>query len=283
MLMFSYPERDLFIRSDVMHRALPTLAKKKRAFADEGMLTTTDYLEIRTFAEAVRDKIAALAPRDMIDVQGFMWSTLGHRALWFGGFSYRSDAGQTQDMLEIFRARDVYAVGYGFEPPIRALVADQVKLNVEDRKKGAARIEAAASSSKEAETLNAFVEMAARPGEWVIAKSTYYQEQSILRIRGVASVRGEVGFDPELGQTVSVIWSDPVDVGLSNKAFNKLAGTLVALPLAEALDVFGSEEIVVQPRENRDPVGPKPSTKVGPPPVQPDLPKNLILYGPPGT
>jgi hypothetical protein len=70
MLMLSYPDRDIFVRSDVLHRARPALAGKKHAFDDEGMLTTTGYLEIRTFAEAIREKIAVLVPRDMIDVPG---------------------------------------------------------------------------------------------------------------------------------------------------------------------------------------------------------------------
>lgn len=54
MLMLSYPDRDIFVRSDVLHRARPALTGKQHAFEDEGMLTTTGYLEIRAFAEAIR-------------------------------------------------------------------------------------------------------------------------------------------------------------------------------------------------------------------------------------
>lgn len=186
-------------------------------------------------------------------------------------------------MLESFRARSIYAVGYGRDPSIQALIADQVRLKGEERKKAASRIDAAASSSREAEALKAFVELAARPNELVIAKSTYFQEQSILRIRGVACVRGDVGFQPDLGHTVSVTWSDPVDVRLSNKSFNKLAGTLAALPLAEALDVLGSDEVSVSERKREEGIQPEQHVILDPLPVQPDLPKNLILYGPPGT
>jgi hypothetical protein len=66
----------------------------------------------------------------------------------------------------------------------------------------------------------AFVELAARPGGVVIAKSTFYQQQNMLRLRGAAVVRGDVGFDPELGHTVAVEWREPVEVRLAlGKAF----------------------------------------------------------------
>ena len=242
ILMLSYPERDIYVRSDVFSRARQALAKKA-GFEDEGYLTTGGYRDLRAFAEAVGDAIEQLEPADMIDVQGFLWGVFSNSDLWFGGVSYKDEAGHHNDMLGRFRESSVYAVGYGSEAAIRDLVDGATKLRAEERKERAARIEATASTSTEAVAVNAFVELAARPGSVIIAKSTYFHQQSILRIRGVASVRGDVGFDPELGHTVAVDWRELIDVRLALKSFGKLAGTLVALKLAEALDVLGAEEV----------------------------------------
>ena len=197
ILMLSYPERDIYVRSDDFSRARQALAKKA-GFEDEGLLTTGGYRDLRAFAEAVKDGIEQLEPADMIDVQGFLWAVFSHSDLWFGGVSYRDEAGHHNDMLGRFRGSGAYAVGYGKDAAIRDLVAGAAKLRADERRERAARIEAAVSKSAEAAAVNAFVELAARPGSVVIAKSTYFHQQSILRVRGLARVRGDVGFDPEL-------------------------------------------------------------------------------------
>ena len=172
ILMLSYPERDIYVRSDDFSRARQALAKKA-GFEDEGTLTTGGYRDLRAFAEAVSDGIEQLEPVDMIDVQGFLWAVFSHSDLWFGGVRYRDEAGRHNDMLGRFRERGVYAVGYGRDAAIRDLVAGAAKLRADERKERAAQIEAAASTSAEAAAVNAFVELAARPGSVLIAKSTY--------------------------------------------------------------------------------------------------------------
>ena len=192
ILMLTFPERDIYVRSDVFHRARQVLAKKP-AFEDEGMLSTPAYRELRSFAEAVRDGIETLEPADMIDVQGFLWAVFSHSDLWFGGVTYTDESG-AHDMLDRFRERGVYAVGWGENPDLRELVAGAGSLKTEERKARADQIGAAAASRAEAAALQAFVELAARPRSILVVKSTYWREQSILRVRGVAIIDGNQGF-----------------------------------------------------------------------------------------
>jgi hypothetical protein len=157
---------------------------------------------------------------------------------------FRRQAVRHIDMLGRFREQEVYAVGYGRDPAIRNLVTGAAKLRAEERRERAREIARLAASDAEGKAVAAFVELAAKPGGVVIAKSTFYQQQSTLRLRGAAVIRGDVGFDPELGHTVAVEWRDPVEVRLAlGKAFARLAGTLVALKLADALDVLGADEV----------------------------------------
>ena len=163
ILMLSFPERDVFVRSDLFHRARQALAKKA-AFEDEGPLGTGGYRELRAFAEAVRDAIDELGPADMIDVQGFLWAIFGQSELWFGGVSYRDEGGRHNDMLARFRERDVYAVGYGRDPAIRDLVSGAAKLRADQRSERTREIGRLAASDAEGKAVAAFVELAARPG-----------------------------------------------------------------------------------------------------------------------
>jgi hypothetical protein len=84
MLWLTYPEREIFVRSELFNRARSALGARA-APSDEALLSTSAYAHLRDFAEAVRDGIADLEPADMIDVQSFLWCVFQHLDVWFGG------------------------------------------------------------------------------------------------------------------------------------------------------------------------------------------------------
>jgi hypothetical protein len=288
ILMLTFPDRELVIRSDAIGRAVQALAKRP-AFDEQAPLTTEAYRYLREFADAVRTSIAELAPADMTDVQGFLWSIFSQSDLWFGGVTYDQGSDRA-DMLPAFRQAGIYGVGYGDQEPLRSLVADAPQLSTEDRKQRAQQIAANATDRAEATSLTNFIELAARPGSTVIAKSTYADKGgSAIRIRASAVTKPGTGFDAKFGHTVDVEWSSDVDLRLRLKAFGKVSGTLAPIKLADALDILGAEAILGTESDKapREPLSPTVEPPTAPPPIAiietPALPKNLILYGPPGT
>lgn len=285
ILMLSFPDRDLVIRSDAMSRAVQALAKRPFGFGTD-LMTTEEYRSFRTFAEVLRQEVAGLAPADMVDVQGFIWGVFSNSELWFAGVTY-----DRQDMLDAFRQRGVYAVGFGGQDPLRTLVAGAAQLPTAERKARAQEI-AAAAGKAEAAALTNFVELAARPGSIVLAKSTYAQgKDSVIRIRGAGSVaKAPPSFEEAFGHAVAVDWFGEADLRLRLKALDKVAGTLTPIRLAEALDILGAEIAAKPGNAGADDDAGTGSAKGEAPPVpfsslaaQPTLPKNVILYGPPGT
>jgi hypothetical protein len=287
ILMLSYPDRDLVVRSDAMSRALQCLTKNSDALAAP-VLTTEEYRTCRSVAEALRQDLSALKPADMVDVQGFIWSVFSIPDVWFGGVKYGDD-----DMLPRFQAAQVYAIGFGTEPGVRSLMAGAAELAADERKRRAQAI-AGATERNASVALANLIELAARPGSIVLAKATYADPKakvSIVRVRGVARTgKPPTGYDDALGHTIPVEWLGNADLRIKTKAFNKIAATLAQIKLADALDIIGGEEAgaIEEAGSIAGPATAPPTTEetavlAAPPAAQPALPKNLILYGPPGT
>ncbi|MBY0336475.1 MAG: AAA family ATPase [Acetobacteraceae bacterium] len=288
MLWLAYPEREVFVRSELFNRARSALGAKATS-GDDALLSTTGYADLRGFAESVRDGIAELEPADMIDVQSFLWCVFQHPDVWFGGATY-----DAKDMLPTFRDRGIYAVGYGGSDALRPLLAGAEKLNAEERKARTATIATLGTSKPEVQALSAMMELAARPGAIIVAKASFFHagaKESVIRIKGIATKSEGAGYDAELGHFVNVAWRAPVFADINaGKFYPLVGGTLASLKLAEALSLLGGDELA--------PIQKPPVSKVAEPPeaanceqplsVAPaapslDLPKNLILYGPPGT
>ena len=70
--------------------------------------TTVEYGQARELAEAVREGLRHLGPRDMIDVQSFCWAVFSHPRIWFGGVKYDG----WNEMLEPCREAGVFATNY---------------------------------------------------------------------------------------------------------------------------------------------------------------------------
>ena len=286
ILMLSYPDRDLVIRSDAISRALQCLTKSSSAFAAP-VLTTEEYRTCRSVAEALRQKLSALRPVDMVDVQGFIWCVFSIPDVWFAGVKY-----EDEDMLPHFQEARVYGVGFGREPGVQSLVNGAAELPANERKLRTEAIARVAETNASVALAN-FVELAARPGSIILAKATYADAKakiSIVRIRGVACTgKPPTGYNDTLGHTVPVEWLGNADLRIKNKAFNKIAATLAPIKLGDALDIIGGEEVGL-PTEKEDNADPPslPAAKeaavlLSPVPAPPALPKNLILYGPSGT
>lgn len=275
ILMLSYPDRDLVIRSDAMSRTLQCLAENSDALVAP-VLTTEEYRTCRSVAEALRQDLSALKPADMVDIQGFIWSVFSIPDVWFGGVRHGDD-----DMLPRFQEARVYGVGFGAEPGVRSLVAGAAELAPGERKRRAQAI--ASTTEKNASVaLTNFIELAARPGSIVLAKATYADataKVSIVRVRGIARTgKPPTGYDDALGHTIPVEWLGNADLRIRTKAFNKIAAALAPIKLADALDIIGGEEAAAT-----EETGGSAAVPPSPPSAQPALPKNLILYGPPGT
>jgi hypothetical protein len=282
MLWLTYPGREIFVRSELFNRARSALGARA-APSDEALLSTSAYADLRGFAEVVRDGIADLEPLDMIDVQSFLWCVFQHSDVWFGGATYGN-----KDMLPAFRARGVYAVGYGSSEALRPLLADVEKLTTEKKKALIEKIGTLSASKPEKQTLTAFVELAAKPGAVIIAKSSFYHasaKESVIRIKGAATKGEGGGYDAELRHFVKVDWGEPVSVDLNGgKFFPRVGGTLASLKLADALELLGGDKLPLADEKQADkPPAPPPLPPSPPPAPVLDLPKNLILFGPPGT
>ena len=287
ILMLSYPERELVIRSDAVSRAMQSLAKRPLS-EEDGPLTTEGYRGLREFAEAVRTGVEELGPADMVDVQGFIWGVFSHSDIWFGGVTY-DHAGSRADMLPAFREKGIYAVDCGGEEPVRKLVTGAGQLQQAERKARTQRI-AATVGKAEAAAFGNFIELAARPGSVVVPKGTYTDGGgSAIRIRGSALTRSETSYDERLGHTLSVEWREEADIRLRLKAFGKVASTLVAVKLPEALEILGADLITPSREKAGGEANVTDEARTAPATLapltlaaRPTLPKNLVLYGPPG-
>jgi MoxR-like ATPase len=237
-LWLTYPDEHFFVRPELYNRARKILTG---AVAEgQGEVMTTDYYRSALdFAMALRDGLGPLNPRDMIDVQGFCWGVYSRNKIWFGGKSY----GGTRDMLPEFISRQVYAIGFGRQEDIAALLKDVPVLDKETRVARRQELESKSAQPSERKALVNFFDLASAPGSIVLAKSTWFDkglEQSLLRISGVCRTGDHVSFDENLGHQVSVEWlSTPNHVVQAQDYFPGLATTLTSHPLEKALDIIG--------------------------------------------
>ena len=240
-LWLSDPQHYFFIRSDVVNRAARILG----GGVLEGqvqIMTSKYYSRVMDFAQTVRSDIAELRPRDMIDVQGFLWGAFHQAYIWCGGKSY----GSTRDMFPAFFEKGVYGVGFAGRPEI----AEYFQGDISALKKDGARRQEfmALLNPKEQKALAQFIELLASPDSVLLAKSSYYDKkvgQSLVRISGVCVTRKKYTFDSEIGHLISADWlSRPEYVVPAGSYFPKIEPTLVKLPLEDALALIGPESIV---------------------------------------
>jgi MoxR-like ATPase len=196
------------------------------------------YEGAQQFASNLRDALAPLNPRDMIDVQGFCWGIFSRNKIWFGGKSY----GGTRDMLPEFIARKVYAIGFGRRPEIAELLKGVPTIDREARAERRNELMSKCERANERNALASFFDLLCAPGSILLAKSTWYDkglEQSLVKISAVCRTGDHVSFDEQIGHQVSVEWlSTPDYVVEASSYFPKLAPTLAPQSIEEALDII---------------------------------------------
>lgn len=285
MLWLSDPDTEFVVRPDVLNR-MRRVATGAAAPAGDGLITTIEYVQARDLASALRQELADLKPRDMIDVQGFCWVLFGVGKIWFGGTSYGD-----KDVFPAFVARGVFGIGYARRTEVAEILKDVASCTKEERVERRQRLERMLSDNAEKAAVLNFFDLASAPGSLIIAKSVYYHQgdkASMIRIRGVGRTQEAVSFDQELGHLISVHWLSQPDVKrrLRGSSFAQVNKTLSGLTPERALDVLGAEQ--EKPPKPVDapmpkPVDVPPPKAVTQPKAKVDLPLNLILYGPPGT
>jgi MoxR-like ATPase len=238
VLWLTYPDEHFFVRPELYNRATRVLMGSSPK--GQGEVMTSDYYQsARQFATSMRDALAELSPRDMIDVQGFCWGVFSRNKIWFGGKSY----GGTRDMLPEFMARQVYAVGFGKRDEIVALLKGVPSLDKATRLARRNELVSKCEKTNERNALVNFFDLLSAPGSILLAKSTWYDkglEQSLLKISAVCRTGDHVAFDEEIGHQVSVEWlSTPDHVVEASDYYPVLAPTLTSHPLEDALDIIG--------------------------------------------
>lgn len=211
-------------------------------------MTNEYYSSAVQFAANLRDALAELNPRDMIDVQGFCWGVFSHDAIWFGGKSY---GGGRRDMLPEFMKRQVYAIGFGRRDEIATLLKDIPSLDKNARSVRREELKSKCENTNERNALVNFFDLASAPGSILLAKSNWFDrglEQSLLRISAVCRTGDHVAYDEVLGHQISVEWlSTPDHVVEADEYFPRLASTLTLHNLEEALDIIGLSPPRVHP------------------------------------
>ena len=245
MLWLTDPNRQFFVRPEMYNRA----AKALLGSTPEGqgnVMSSAYYRDAVDFARTIHGRLGELGPRDMIDVQGFLWSVFGQARIWFGGKTY----GGNIDMLPEFLERGVYAVGFGREPDVVDILEGVSKLSGKDREERLHMLESSDLRSNAKDALTRFIKLVAEPAETiVIAKSTYAKgTQSVLRVAAVGRTGDAMPFDPEVGHQIQMEWlcEPTVDLDLSG-GFGSVASTLNPLPVAEALEMIGADELEPEP------------------------------------
>ena len=245
-LWLSDPQHHFFIRPEVVNRAARILT----GGVLEGqvqVMTSAYYSRVLALTQTVRSDIAELRPRDMIDVQGFLWGVFSRASIWFGGKSY----GGSHDMFPTFLEKGVYGVGW----PTRLEIAKYFREDISALKKGQrdARQQEFMEhlSPEERKGLAPFIKLLASPDSVLLAKSTWYDkgvEQSLFRISGVCVTGKGYTFDSKDGHLIPVNWLSRQDyVAPSGSYFPKIVSTLAELPLEDALTLIGPEPIESYP------------------------------------
>jgi hypothetical protein len=315
ILWLADPNRQFFVRPEMYNRAAKALLGSTPE--GQGNVMSSAYYRVAVdFARTIHGRLGELGPRDMIDVQGFLWSVFGQTRIWFGGKTY----GGNIDMLPEFLERGVYAVGFGREPDVVKILDGVSKLSRQDREERLHMLEISGLKSNAKDALAGFINLVAEPAETiVIAKSTFAKgTQSVLRIAAVGRTGDALPYDPEVGHQTQMKWlCEPgVDLDLSG-GFNSVASTLNSLPVAEALEMIGADELghaidtlldePDEPESSRPVPEPEPAL-MPPPEIQPSYAvedfrrdtglsaerlqgwqarlqrkRHMVFHGPPGT
>ena len=261
-LWLSDPQHHFFIRSEVVKRAASILTGRVLE-GQRQIMTSAYYGHVLEFTQTLRSDIAELGPRDMIDVQGFLWGTFSRPDIWLGDCNY--DDG-SRDMFPAFVEKGVYGVGFAPRPEI----AEYFRKDTSALKKDGPRRQEfmALLDSKEQKGLVPFGELLASPDSILLATSSSYDKEEghpLVRISGVCVTRTGYTFDSEDGHLIAADWlSQPGYVAPSGSYYPKIASTLVKLPLEDALTLIGPEPI--------KPSGQGTSTALPPPKVEREFP-----------
>lgn len=242
MLWLAEPERQFFLQPELYNQAARALLGGV-AEGQGGIMSTAYYLRARELAETLAGQLASagLRPRDMIDVQGFLWGAFNKGQLWFGGYSY----GQHTNMLPEFLSRSVYATNWGSRAEVAELFKEGDTLSPDERKARRTELDNVLTQVGESKTLTALFDLVGRPGSLLLAKSVTYDQkakQSVIRISGVAETKGVYKFDEKLGHQLQVEWLSELSEKfvLPGRLYPLLNGTLASLSIADALDAFSN-------------------------------------------
>src|SRR5262249_25740979 len=235
------------------------------------VMTSAYYQAALQFATNLRDALAELNPRDMIDVQGFCWGIFSRNKIWFGGKSY----GGTRDMLPEFMARQVYAIGFGKRDEIAALLKGVPSLDKDARLARRNELISKCEKTSERNALVNFFDLLSATGSILLAKSTWYDkglEQSLLKISGVCRTGDHIAYDEEIGHQVSVEWlSTPDYVVEASEYYPVLAPTLAPHSLEDALDIIGLNAPRAKPSTPTETEEGKEAEDLGAKPASPSL------------
>ena len=238
-LWLTYPNQHFFVRREIYNRANRNLTGSV-AEGQSPVMTTAYYMSAVEFATGLREQIAELDPRDMIDVQGFCWCAFRQNQIWFGGKTYDRNT----DMLPEFIDRQVYAIGFAQRDEIAELLQDVPSLGKEARELRKTQLEEKCKDAKagERKALLSFFDLLAAPGSILLAKSSWFDQglkQSLLRISGVCKTGSKASYDKNIGHQVSVEWlSTPEHTVEAKDYFSDVAHTLTVHPLEKVLDII---------------------------------------------
>ena len=240
-LWLSDPQRHFFIRLEVVNRAARILTGGVLE-AQGQVMTSAYYSRVLTLAQTVLSDIEDLRPRDMIDVQGFLWGVFSQASIWFGGKSYGR-----RDMFPTFWEKGIYGVGWAKRMEIAEYFREDISALNKDQRDARQQELMALLSPEEQKGLVPFIKLLSSPDSVLLAKSTWYDKgvkQSLFQISGCCVTGKEYTFDSEDGHLISVDWlSRPDYVAPSGSYFPKIAPTLVELPLEDALTLIGPDPI----------------------------------------
>ena len=206
-------------------------------------MSTAYYIRAREFAGALAAQLATadLQPRDMIDVQGFLWGHLMQVAFGLAA----TPTGSTRTCCLSSSRGQVYATDWGCRPEIAEFFKDIEKLSADDRKTRRAELENALAQVGERKALTTLFDLVGRPGSLLPGVSVTYDQktkQSVIRISGAAETRRGYSFDEKLGHELKVRWRSQISqiFVLPGRLFPLLNGTSASLPTADALDAFST-------------------------------------------
>lgn len=296
ILWLSFPDQYFYLRPNLYNHLVRCLTGS--APEGSGHIMSSGYYEAASnFIIALSEKIHDLKPRDMIDVQGFVWGIFSHNKVWMGGKSYRDpDTRKYVDKLPEFVSQGVYATGYGNRPEIADLLKTSAQ-NKSDRESRREEISSLCQSDGERKAVQNFFDLRHQADSLLIAKSSFAKfSESKIRLFGICRTGKDYKFDPNgLGHCLSVDWFNQFETTLSlGKLFPKVAGTLRHISLEETLDLIGqtkpkSEEAVV-PKDEQVTIQWLMEKTLWPEEGLRELidallngPGQIVLAGPPGT